>query len=239
MTFLFDVNSIMWTIPWFNYPMSWAEFIGTVSGLWCVWLTAKEKVLSWPVGLVNVIFFFAVFWQVRLYSDVLLQTYFFATGVYGWWKWMHPSEEVSRLEHSMKVTMYNGRTHYIMALSIVSLSLLMGFIAARVHLFLPSLFPAPAAYPYWDSVVAVTSIFAQWLLTKKRLEAWVLWLTVDAIAMFIYYQKGIKLISMEYVIFFFIAAYGFVSWYRSWKKDGRLILDWNKEDDLLDDQLTF
>lgn len=219
---LFDVNSIMWTVPWFNYPMSWVEFLGTATGLWCVWLTAKEKVMSWPVGLANVIFFFVIFWQIRLYSDMLLQVYFFATGLFGWWKWTHPSSVESRESKSLKV-MINGRDRNIQMVVLIGLSTLaLGTLVKHIHTFLPSLFPAPAAYPYWDSLTAVMSVFAQWLLTKKRLESWILWMTADVIYVFLYHLKGVQLISIEYGVFFLIAAYGFWSWLRSWRKDGRM-----------------
>ena len=223
MVFLFDVNSIMWNIPWFNYPMSWCEFLGTVFGLWCVWLTAKEKILSWPIGLVNVIFFLFVFWQVRLYSDVLLQIYFFGTGLYGWWKWQNPNPLEARTVAEMKVTMNSGKVNFQMFGLILLLTALLGYFMDHANVLMPSVFPEQASYPYWDASTSIMSLFAQWLLTKKRLESWMLWVTADLIDMNLYHLKGVQLISIEYVIFLFIAIYGLVSWYKSWKKDGRLI----------------
>jgi nicotinamide mononucleotide transporter len=223
MMFLFDVNSVMWNIPWFNYPMSWVEFIGTAFGLWCVWLTAKEKILSWPVGLVNVIFFLFVFWQVQLYSDVLLQVYFFGTGIYGWWKWKNPDPLAARDVKELKVTMNSQAMNAYMIVWMIILTFLLGSFMAKANILLPSIFPQPASYVYWDASTTVMSLFAQWLLTKKRLEAWSLWMIADLIDMNLYYLKGVKLISLEYVVFFFIASYGFYSWYKSWKNDGRMV----------------
>lgn len=223
MMFLFDVNSIMWNIPWFNYPMSWVEFLGTSFGLWCVWLTAKEKILAWPIGLFNVIFFLFVFWQVQLYSDVLLQVYFFGTGLYGWWKWKNPDPLAARSVQEMKVTMNSQALNSYMIVWMIILTFLLGLFMSKANVLLPSIFPEAASYAYWDSSTTVMSLFAQWLLTKKRLEAWVLWMIADLIDMNLYYLKGVKLISLEYVVFFFIAAYGFYSWYKSWKNDGRVV----------------
>src|SRR5512136_628797 len=81
----FSIQTVAFTL--WGYEMSWIELLGTIFGLWSVWLTAKQKVLCWPVGIVNIFFFMLVFYQVQLYSDVVEQLYYFATTAYGWWAW--------------------------------------------------------------------------------------------------------------------------------------------------------
>ena len=63
--------------------ISWIEAIGSLSGALCVWLIVKENVWNWPLGLVNNVFYFVIFYRRRLYADMLLQAFFFAIGVYG------------------------------------------------------------------------------------------------------------------------------------------------------------
>ena len=70
-----------------GYPLSLIELVGTASGLLAVWLAARAHIGTWPVSLLNVAAFFVLFYQVQLYSDMLLQVYFFVTSLYGWWHW--------------------------------------------------------------------------------------------------------------------------------------------------------
>lgn len=80
-----NINNICLT-P-FGYPLSYVELVGILTGLLSVWLAAKSHILTWPIGLVNVAAFFFLFYQVCLYSDMLLQVFFFVTTCYGWYYW--------------------------------------------------------------------------------------------------------------------------------------------------------
>ena len=70
-----------------GYPLSFLELFGTLTGLVTVWLAARAHILTWPTGLINNLAFFLIFYQVQLYSDMLLQIYFFVISLYGWWYW--------------------------------------------------------------------------------------------------------------------------------------------------------
>ena len=90
MSDFFSVKNIAFSA--YGYDMSWLELVATFAGLAAVWLSAKERIINWPIGLVNVVLSFFVFFQFNLYSDMLLQIYFFLTGVYGWWQWTRQNE---------------------------------------------------------------------------------------------------------------------------------------------------
>ena len=80
-----SVKTIAFTI--IGYQMSYVELIGTILYLWSVWLISKRRVLTWPVGIVSVLLYMALFYQIRLYSDALEQVYYLGASVYGWWMW--------------------------------------------------------------------------------------------------------------------------------------------------------
>ena len=82
----FNINTIIFTI--FDYPMSYLEFFGTILNLLSVYLVAKNKIWTWPIGNIAVILFAVLFFQIQLYSDFMEQIYFFITGFYGWWGWL-------------------------------------------------------------------------------------------------------------------------------------------------------
>jgi len=195
--------------------MSYIEFIGTIAGLICVWLAAKSNILTWPIGLINIVCFFIIFYQINLYSDTILQVYFFFMSIYGWiyWKKNDPkSEMVSSLTQ-------NSRWIYLI-ISIISI-LGLGFLMKNIHTLLPTAFPEAAAFPFPDAFTTVLSIIATILMAQKKWESWVLWIIVDIVCVFLYYLKGIKFISLEYFIFLGIASYGLYSWLKLYNNEKR------------------
>lgn len=81
-----------------------------------------------------------------------------------------------------------------------------------IHEFFPTAFPEPAAYPYADTLVAVASIVANTLMARRFIESWVLWIGIDVICVYLYFQKDIKFIAFEFLIFLILAFYGLYSW---------------------------
>lgn len=209
---LFDIEETMFTI--FNYNMSYLEFWATIFGLWCVWLTAKNKILCWVIGIVNVVGFFILFYQVQLYSDMLLQVYFLIASLYGWWKWTHPDEDNMTEDSQLKVTTYSNQSRLIGGGIVLGVIVVWGYFMKDIHNILPKIFPFLAVFPIWDSGTTVMSVVAQWIMAKKKLESWVLWIIVDVICVIMYYQRGIIFMSLEYFIFLIIAISGLIKWYK-------------------------
>src|SRR5688572_18337742 len=84
----FSIKNIFFSI--LGYDLSYLEFFAVMAGLIAVWLSAKAHVWSWPIGIVNVVLAFFVYYQIRLYPDMFLQVFFFVTNITGWWRWTHP-----------------------------------------------------------------------------------------------------------------------------------------------------
>lgn len=210
---IFDINFIILKLP--GYNLSAVEFIGTLSGMLCVIYAARERVVSWPLGIINSVFFFMLFYQARLYPDMFLQVYYFATSVYGWFRWTHPRHELETdSKDELKVSVISSRIFFTIMAGTLCASILAGAGAQRIHLWFPTFFPEPSSFPYADSFVAIFSITAQVLLTLKKNEAWIIWVVVDSVAAVIYFKKGIYLVGTEYVIFGLIAAAGLWNWRR-------------------------
>jgi nicotinamide mononucleotide transporter len=211
---LLSINTIAFTV--LGYPMSYLELMGTVFNLWCVWLVTKRKVLSWPVGLVGVVLFGFLFWQIQLYADVLEQGYYFVTGVWGWLLWRRVREgvdvpvSVTRLTNSVRVWWVVG---------IVVCSFVLGFILTHVHLWLPSIFAEPASLPYLDAFTTVMSFSAQILLMRRAVENWALWIVVDVLAIGLYAVKGVMLVSVLYALFLVLASKGLYDWVRAYRAE--------------------
>lgn len=205
---MFDINNIFITL--LNYPISYLELIGTLSGLICVYLAAKNNIHTWTFGIINVIFFFILFYQVHLYSDMILQIYFMYANIVGLIYWTKKKQELTAKSINRLTNTQRLKTIAIILLASAG----MGYFMSDVHNLLPTIFPEPASYPYWDSFIAVASIVACWFLAKKKIENWVLWIIIDVICVILYYHKGIMLMSIEYLLFLINATYGLIVWSR-------------------------
>lgn len=211
----FDINHIFFQV--WGYPMSYLEFFGTVAGAIAVWLSAKANVWSWPIGVINVVLFFFLFYQVQLYPDMLLQVFFLVTNLMGWWRWKHPKRGEEDVKQELKVS-YMPIRQMLMFLGIgIVGTFLFGSFASRFHEILPVVFSRPSAFPYLDSFVTVMSIVATFLMIQKKVECWMLWIVIDAIATYMYFMKGIKFVGIEYFVFCFIAAFGLWNWIKEYR----------------------
>ncbi len=208
-----DIFSIKYIIFSFQgYDMSFLELVGTIFGLWAVWLSTKEKVSSWYIGILNVACFFWMFYQIQLYSDMLLQVYFFVTNLMGWYFWTHPKIEDANSVNYLKINTLNKNQQILTGIFIAAGTIFVGFFMGKIHELAPAFFQQPAAFPYLDTFILMASMAAQYLLTKKYIESWVLWIVVDVVATGVYFQKNIILTSFEYFVFALIAVKGLWDW---------------------------
>jgi nicotinamide mononucleotide transporter len=178
------------------------EIIGAVLGLVSVWLTVRQNIWCWPTGLVMVALYVVVFFQTKLYADTGLQVIFFVLQVYGWYEWLHGGKNRSKLE----VTQMTWQLGIVLLVIACGATVLLGyFLAAKTD----------AALPYWDSTATVLSLIAQWMLARKLIENWYLWITVDVLSIGMYTSKQLYLTAVLYVAFLVLAALGWVEWRKS------------------------
>ncbi|WP_392477791.1 nicotinamide riboside transporter PnuC [Nostoc sp. C110] len=192
--------------------MSYIELLGTVFYLWSAWLISQRKILTWPVGIVSVLLYMALFYQIRLYSDFLEQIYYLVVSVYGWWRWSTPDYgKVLLIRYSPP------RKIVLIAAITVAISFVTGAFMSQIHLLLPAIFLEKASFPYLDALTTIMSFTAMWLMVQKRIESWYYWIIVDVIGIWLYYVKEVKFIAFLYVILLFIAINGSISWLKTAK----------------------
>lgn len=196
-----------------GYPLSLLEFLGTTSGLVCVYLASRNHILTWPIGIFNSICFFFLFFQIQLYSDMLLQVYFFGSSIYGWIIWRKRTGQFTKI-----VSLGRNKNFFVIFLLIVG-TFGLGFFTKHLPIWFPSLFAKPPDYLYWDAFTTVTSIIANLLLAQRKLESWFLWVFVDIVCIVLYSLKNIPFVTVEYVIFLLIAFYGSWHWYKEYREN--------------------
>lgn len=194
------------------YPMSYIEFFGTVLYLWSVWLIAKRNVLTWPVGIVSVLLYMALFYQVRLYSDALEQVYYVGASAYGWWYWSKSGLE----KRIVPDVSYSPRQSAMKWLAgTIVLSCVLGWGMSQVHVWAPGTIPEAASYPYLDALTTVMSLVAMWLMARRHIESWIYWIVVDVLGIGIYFVKDVKFVSLLYCLLLVLAIRGYINWRRA------------------------
>lgn len=202
----FEIHTIVFEL--FSYPMSYVELVGTIFGLISVWLATKANIHTWTTGLVNVVLFFIIYYQVQLYSDMFLQVFFFGTSILGLWQWMIKKA----INNDKKITMLDSKQRILFTILILAGTFVLGRFISKIHLYMPALFSQPASYPYADAFTTVLSIVATFFMAYKKTECWILWILVDVVSTYLYIQKGILFIAFEYLIFLVLATYGLIEW---------------------------
>ena len=188
--------------------MSPAEIAGTVLGVIGVALMVRQNAWGWPVGLVQVVISAWVFLEAKLYSDVLLQGFFFAIQAYGWWNWRKGTAGGD----GPPVTRLGMRPIAAWMMTGGVATLVWGEVMRR---------GTDAALPHWDAFILVFSIISQWLQARKRLENWAGWMVVNAVATGVYWVRDLRGFALLYLLFLAMAVWGHVSWRRAMEEPSR------------------
>jgi nicotinamide mononucleotide transporter len=178
------------------------EWTATVAGLICVYLVIKRSIWCFAFGFVQVTIYSWIFFEVRLYSDMLLHLFYIGFQIYGWHIWSKTKDSRGRIE----VEEGTVKEYLLWLLAIViSTSLLGTFMSLKTD----------ASFPYFDAFTTCASLVAQWLLSHKKLMNWTVWIIVDLVAIFIYWQKGLYPTSVLYLCFLVMAMIGQWQWFKN------------------------
>ncbi len=182
--------------------MTWIETIAVIFGLICVWLTIRQNIWCWPTGLVQVTFYIIIFYRVKLYSDLILHVIYVVMQLYGWHHWLHGGKH----RGSLPVSALPFKAKLVWPAVALVATFAWGYLMATF---------TDASVPYGDAFTTVASLIAQWLMARKRLESWFFWISVDLIAIGIYWYKNLLLTSGLYAVFLILAVMGWITWRRS------------------------
>lgn len=182
------------------------ELVAVVTGFACVWLAARESIWNFPVAIVSCALFAFVYFAAQLYADCGLQGLFIALSGYGWYEWLYGG----RNETELGVTHATGREWLLGAGFAALFTLGFGYYL-QYH--------TDATFPYIDSFTTAGSIVAQYLLTRKRLENWLLWILVDLIYVPVLWYKALYPTSALYALYLGLATYGYWQWRHELQKN--------------------
>jgi len=178
------------------------ETVAVLFGIVSVYLSVRENIWSWPTGIVNVTLYIFVFFQARLYADMALQIVYIAISVYGWYEWLHGG----RGKTELTVSRGTPRLAAVLTVLGVAATALLGTLLSRY---------TNASLPYLDSATTATSLIAQWMMAKKILENWIVWVAVDVVYVGMFLYKSLYLTAFLYAVFLVLATMGYMRWKKS------------------------
>lgn len=188
-----------------EFITNYAEHIITILIAVNVFLCARNNVWNWPIGLVAVTAYGSAAWLMwGLYADALMQIFYFATGVIGWWYWCKGNK---------------GKQTPVSDWGKLSWIIIIGTILLGTTLWGSYLKDnTDSVVPYMDAFTSVVCIIAQIGLMARKRGSWMLWTIANVVYVFMFHMKGLNLLAIEYAVFTINAAYGYIVWTKEMKK---------------------
>jgi nicotinamide mononucleotide transporter len=184
---------------------SWAEIVGAVTGVVCVWWVAREVIWNFPVGLANNVFLFALFIDAKLYADGVLQVIFFVLGVYGWVVWARGD---GGGQEGDQEPVRRTTTSEWLVFAVAGAALWGGCFAWLRHF-------TDSPVPTWDSLALALSLVATYGQARKLVESWWIWIAVDIVSVPLFLNRGLPLIALLYFVYLLICIVGLRGWQRA------------------------
>ena len=187
-------------------PVTWAEMLAFVLSLAMVWLNIRVNALAWPLAIAASLLYFLLFRDSRLYGEASLQIFFALVACWGWWQWLRGHADDGG---ALRVRALSRRGRLALAASVlVAWPLLGGFL----HRF------TDTDVPWADALPTAGSLAGQWLLGRKYVENWPVWLAVNVFSTGLFAYKGLWLTVLLYALFALLSVAG----WRAWAQRARL-----------------
>jgi len=180
---------------------NWLELAGTATTVLGIWLTTRRLLICWPVVLAADVIYLVVFYRARLFSDALLQVFFVAFTLYGWWHWWRGVRE----EGEVRVVALGARSLLAGLAAGAVGSVALGWLMVRVG----------AALPHLDAALTSYSLVASWWQARKHTANWWLWIAVDVVYIGEYLYKDLRPTAALYAGLVALAALGLRDWRRA------------------------
>ena len=183
-------------------PTTWLELVAVVVALAMVGCNIREKHWGWPLAVVSSVMYFALFWRDRLYGEAGLQVFFAVIALWGWWQWLRGVQSdgaalsVRRLDSQ-------GLLRLVLACAVLW---------PATGLFLRHF--TDTDVPWWDAFPTALSVVGQFLLGRKFIENWAVWVLVNGVSVALFAYKGLWLTAGLYLVFIGLSVVGWRAWQR-------------------------
>ena len=182
--------------------VSWIECVAFVLALAMVLLNIRVDPWAWPLAIASSLLYCALFWHSRLYGEASLQVFFALVAAWGWWQWLRGTAADGT---PLRVAWLAPRRRWALAAALAVTWPATGAFLAN--------FP-DTDVPWWDAFPTAASVIGQWLLGRKFVETWIVWLVVNLVSVALFAYKGLWLTVLLYAIFVVLSVQGLQAWRR-------------------------
>ena len=185
----------------------YVEITGALLGILFLYFEIKQNPLLWPLGLLTSAFYIVIFFQAKFYADMGLQVYYVLISIYGWYFWLKGGRRNNNDE--LPVTRITAKRAFILTLITIPLFLLIAYILISY---------TDSPLPYWDAFTTALSITATWMLARKILEQWLVWILVNTVSLGLYIYKGLYPTVVLFTFYSLLSVVGYYQWERTLKQ---------------------
>ena len=178
------------------------EIFGAVTGIAYVILEIRRNIFLWPLGILTSAVYIIVFGRNGFYANMGLQVYYLVISIYGWYRWQKP-QETMQAEEKRDVRRIGAVTAVWCILAAAALWGVLWFVLDKA---------TDSPVPLWDGLIASLSVVATWMLTRKYLEQWYVWIVANAIAVVVYMTSGLYPTAILFFVYFVMAIVGVFKW---------------------------
>jgi nicotinamide mononucleotide transporter len=187
---------------------SWVENLAVLTGIIYIILSVKQRVSCWFFGIASSILYFFVFFQSQIYADMLLQVYYVLVGIYGWIHWAGVDASMSMIFLPITRLSKSNKLYLLFFTCIMMVG---------IAQFLIYFTDSPV--PWLDALTTSLSVTATWMLARKVLEHWIIWVIVDLIYIGLFYYRGLFPSILLFLVYTALAIVGYFEWIKQWKKN--------------------
>jgi len=188
------LEAVLATNPW--------ELLAVVAAIAYLLLAMRQHIACWCFALLSTIIYTVLYWDVSLYMESLLNAYYIAMAIYGWWAWRQ-----KKPNNSGNIISWGFKQHLTALLCIVSISYISGYGLAN---------NTDAQHPYLDSFTTWAAVLTTYMVAKKILENWLYWIVINGIGIYLNIDRCLLLTSVLLMSYQVIAIFGYISWRKEW-----------------------
>jgi nicotinamide mononucleotide transporter len=189
-------------------PVTWVEMLAFVLSLAMVVCNIRVNVMAWPLAIVASLLYCLLFWDSRLYGEAGLQVFFVAVAGWGWWQWLRGREADGS---ALRVRFLSSRARLGLLAAVAAAWPLLGAFLRQA---------TDTDVPWWDALPTAGSLAGQWLLGRKYVENWPVWVAVNAVSVGLFAWKGLWLTVLLYLLFLGMALWGWRAWQQLARRHG-------------------
>jgi nicotinamide mononucleotide transporter len=182
-----------------SFTTSYLELTAVFFGLLSVWFMKKENILVFPFGIINVLIYVYICFTAKLYAYASINVFYFLMSVYGWYNWSRRDND----NKTIRITQCLVKGIIINIVAILVFFLIIRYVLVNY---------TDSTLPSVDALTTSLYIIAQWLVSRKKIENWLLWIAGDLISIVLFASQGLYFSSLQFLVFTVIATMGFLEW---------------------------